>query len=150
MRITMQRLLSAMMTLLLTGLVSAMMTALIAAPAHAQAFPYKFDSAASTNATLVVAGSVQVRVIVTINTTAALYYLKLYDKVSAPVCGTDPVVFKAAVPFGASSAGSGFVVPIPDGMQFQQGLGFCLTGGLADSDATVAATGVTINFAVKH
>jgi hypothetical protein len=118
--------------------------------AQAQSFPRKFDSAASTNATLVAAGYVQVQSIVVTNTSVALYYLKLYDKVSAPVCNTDTVVFKAAVPFGASNSGGGFAVAIPDGLAFQNGLGFCLTGGLADNDNTVAATGVTINFGVKQ
>jgi hypothetical protein len=132
------------------ALAAAMIVLGLTALAPAQSVPYKFDSAASTNATLVAAGYVQVRAIIAVNTTAALYYLKLYNKVSAPVCNTDPVVFKAAVPFGASSAGGGYVVPIPDGLVFSQGLGFCLTGGIADSDTTVAATGVTINFAVKQ
>lgn len=123
---------------------------LLATPAFAQAVPVKYDSAVSTNSTLVAPGYSQLKVIVTINTTAALYYLKFYDKVTAPTCNTDTVVFKVPVPFGASSAGGGAVIPVPDGLQFFKGIGFCLTGGLADSDNTNAATGVTINLGVKQ
>ena len=92
----------------------AMLRVLIAAvlvlwPALAlgQSFPRKYDSAASTNATLVAGGYAQVRVIAVTNTVATVYYLKLYDKSTAPVCGTDVVVYKTALP-----ASTAFVVPI--------------------------------------
>jgi hypothetical protein len=118
--------------------------------AQAQSFPFKFDSAASTNATLVTAGYAQVRLIFVTNSTTALYYLKLYDTAATPVCNTGTVVFKAVVPFGSGPSGGGFMVPIPDGLAFQSGLGFCLTANAADNDNTIAATGVIINFGIKR
>jgi hypothetical protein len=118
--------------------------------AFAQSVPLKFDSAASTNSNLVVAGNVQLRLLGLFNTTTTIYWLKLYDKATAPTCNSDPVKWKVPIPFGASSAGGGAVIPIPDGLQFFSGLCFCLTGAQADSDNTNAATGLTINFGIKQ
>jgi hypothetical protein len=122
----------------------------IVSSALAQSVPVKYDSAASTNSTLVRAGAVQINLITVTNTNAAVYYLKLYDGAVAPTCGTSTVVFKVAVPLAAS--GGQLIIPITDlsGLRFFNGVGFCLTGALADNDTTVAATGVTINFGVKQ
>lgn len=119
--------------------------------AFAQALPKHYVSTASTNSTLVKVGEAHVSAIVAVNTAAAVYYLKLYDKSVAPTCNTDPVLFTVPIPFVATNAGGSVVVPIPDpgGLYFQQGLGFCITGAQADSDNTNAATGVTVSFAVK-
>ena len=120
-------------------------------PAFAQSFPRTFDSVASTNSTLVVTGNVQIRALIAANTTVVIYWLKLYDTAVAPTCGTTlPVVFKMPIPFGASNAGGGFAIPIPDGLQFKNGLGFCITANQADSDATVAATGLVVDFGIKQ
>jgi hypothetical protein len=123
-------------------------TLLLIGGAAAQSWPSKYDSTASTNATLVWAGNALLKVIVAGSTAAAVYYLKFYDKQSTPACGTDPVVFKLPVPGVAT--GTNVTIPVPDGLQFQNGIGFCLTGAAADSDTTVAATGVTISLGVKH
>ena len=133
---------------LLLGLLA---IAIFGAPAKAQvvATPYHFLSVGSTNSTLIVAGTRQIDSIAVINTTAALYYLKFYDKATAPTCGTDPVVISIPVPFGASSSGGGIVLSFPSSSRFQNGIGFCLTGGIADNDTTVAATGVVIDVWVK-
>lgn len=122
-----------------------------ALPAHAQSVPVKYDSLASTNATLVMAGTGhKITSIVALNSTVALYWLKLYDTAVAPTCGAGTPVQKYAIPFGSSNSGGGFVLPIPDGMQFFNGIGFCLTGAQADNDTTNAATGVVLNFTVKQ
>jgi hypothetical protein len=118
--------------------------------AFAQSAPLKYDSAASTNSTLVVSGSVQLRVLGLFNTTAAIYWLKLYDLAVAPTCGTSVVKWKVPIPFGAANAGGGAVMPISDGLAFANGLGFCLTGLQADNDTTVAATGLALNFGIKQ
>jgi hypothetical protein len=52
-------------------------------------------------------------------------------------------------PIPASSAGNGFVLSSISGTAFVLGFGFYVTGGLADADATNAATGVAINFTYK-
>jgi hypothetical protein len=117
--------------------------ALLSASAHAQSLPVKFISAASTNSNLVRAGRTTLHEIVTINTTTTIYYLKLYNKVTAPVCGTDTPLWTVPVPFGASNAGGG--IALPTSLFFPAGLGFCLTGAVADNDTTPAATGIVIN-----
>jgi hypothetical protein len=129
-------------------LVAVMLSLLSISLACAQSFPRKYLSAATTNSTLVNAGPTLLKYLVTVNTTAALYYLKLYNKATAPTCGTDTPLWTVPVPYGASSAGGGAVMPIPDGLQFPLGLGLCLTGGIADNDTTSAATGVAINLGI--
>jgi hypothetical protein len=129
----------------------ALCLALAPLAAAAQSRPMKFDSAASTNATEVIIGKAQIRMIALINTTTTIYYLKFYDVAAAPTCGTTtPVVWKVPVPFGTSNAGGGAIIPIPDGLDFSNGIGFCLTGSNADNDSSNAATGVTINLGVKQ
>lgn len=110
--------------------------------------PVHYLSAATNNSTNVKASAGQLYNNVTvINTTATLYYLKLYDKATAPTCGTDTPVQTYPVP--ASTSGAGVVTPINVGMAFTTGIGFCLVAGLADNDNTSAATGVAINTCYK-
>ncbi len=117
--------------------------------AYAQSAPVSYLSTASTNATLVQAGRTYVKVILPINTTTTVYYLKLYDKATAPTCGTDTPKWRIPVPYGASNSGGGISLP-NDGLQFQLGFGFCLVGGIADNDSSNAATGVTLNFGISQ
>ena len=131
---------------------------LFAAPAYAQltsvvpiagpsggATPSHFLSAANTNATNIKASQGTIYQIVAINTTVTMYYLKFYDLAVAPTCNTTPVVGTFPVPFGASNSGGGFTIPLPTGMRFTKGIGFCLTSGIADNDNGNAATGVAID-----
>lgn len=106
----------------------------------------KFLSAATTNSNLVKGGQSALYNVITINTTATIYYLKLYDKATAPTCNSDTVVASYPVPYGAASSGGGFIQPRSAAAGYNLGLGFCLTGALADNDNTSAATGVAINF----
>src|SRR6266851_4903521 len=96
------------------------------------AAPYHYLSAANTNPTSVIARRCQLEQIIAINTTATIYYLKFYDKASAPTVGTDVVAF--TVPIPGATGGAGVVIPFPKRVQFLNGLAFGLTGGLADSD----------------
>jgi hypothetical protein len=122
----------------------------VSAPALAQSAPRKYFSAASTNSTLVRTGRNLVRVLLPVNTTAVLYYLKLYDKATAPTCGTDVPVFVVPVPTtGTAGQGGGVALPMDNGLQFNNGVGFCLTSGIADNDTGVAAVGVVINIALS-
>lgn len=105
-------------------------------------------SAASTNSTSVKASAGAVYSIVAVNTTATLYYLKFYDKAAAPTCASDTVVMTIPVP--ASATGGPPVQVSPQfGIGFANGIGFCLTGGLADNDNTNAASGVAINIVYR-
>jgi hypothetical protein len=126
---------------------------LLPLPALAQGVPVKFDSTASTNPTLVRAGNALLQSIVVINTTTSVFFLKFFDTATLPTsttCGTNTVVYKIPVPFGASNAGGGVAIAYPQGMQFFNGIAFCLVGGVADSDTSNAATGVEINLTVKQ
>jgi len=115
--------------------------------AFAQSAPKHYLSAASTNCTLVQAGKVVLRNEISINTTAVIYYLKLYDKATAPVALTDIPVL--TIPVLTAAAGGSPPMFSVDGIVFLNGLGICLTGGIADNDNTVAATGVAINLGVS-
>lgn len=121
----------------------------LAAPAAAQDYTSKLNSylsTASNNSTLVYGDKALVKTVTVINTTATAYYLKLYDKRTAPTCGTDTPVYRIPVP--PQSTGGG-VVPVDLGSgEFQLGVGFCLVANLADNDNTNAATGVAINLSV--
>jgi hypothetical protein len=128
----------------------------LAGPAHAQvatigqgATPAHYFSTASTNSTLIRTGPATLYSMIVANNTVVLYYLKFYDKATQPICGTDTPVHTIPVPFGASSAGGGFISSLPVGINFNLGMGFCITGGLADNDNTNAATGVVLNVTYK-
>jgi len=109
--------------------------------------PFNYLSLASTNATSVVARSALLTLLVVVNTTAVVYYLKLYDKASAPTVGTD--VPKLTLPVPASTSGAGLIIQPDGGIQFRLGLAWALTAAAAVADVGVAATGVTINFVAR-
>lgn len=111
------------------------------------ATPVHYLSAASTNSTNVKASAGTVLSLTAINTTATIYYLKLYDKATAPTCNTDVPVHTLPVP--ASATAAGLTVNPFLGLNFSSGIGFCLTGGIADNDNANAATGVAINLGYK-
>lgn len=94
------------------------------------------SAANSTNATLVKNTNGKVFTITGYNAAAALRYLKLYNKATAPTVGTDTPVFTYALPATAA-----FQFTIPGGYQFGTGIGFALTVNAADSDTTVVAAG---------
>lgn len=94
------------------------------------ATPYKLVSAASTNATSVKASAGQIYSIAATNSNAAVRYLKLYNKASAPTVGTDTPVQVYMLP-----AGGGIALSIPVGMAFATGIAFAITSGAADSDS---------------
>lgn len=112
--------------------------------------PVHYLSAASNNATNVKPAPGALYNLIAVNTTATIYYLKLYDKATAPTCGTDiPVHTLPVPPTPASSSPAPLVLDSTVGINFNSGIGFCLTGGIADNDNTVAATGVAINFGFR-
>lgn len=102
--------------------------------------PKHYSSANTTNATSVNPAASTLRETSVLNTTATKYYLKFYDKASAPTVGTDiPVrTFEIAVT-GTT------VCSIPWGVTFNNGIAFALTSGFADTDTGAAVTGLIIN-----
>lgn len=109
-------------------------------PASAQSAPKKYLSAATTNSNLVMTGSVLLKTAVIGNSTATGYFLKLYNKATPPTCGTDTPVQTVPVP-----ANQTLPIDFGNGTIFPLGLGFCLTGAIADNDTTAAAAGVAVN-----
>ena len=106
------------------------------------------QSAASTNSTSVKGSAGMIYNITAINTTATLYYLRLYNSSSAPTCSS-ATGFIATYPIPASTSGGGVVVDTTHGIVFGTGIGFCITGGGSSTDNTNAATGVFVNILYK-
>lgn len=105
----------------------------------------KLISAASTNATSVKASAGQVFGWAIYNGNAAVRFLKLYNKASAPTVGTDVPVMVVPIPAGALAN-----VAFPHGIAFAAGIAFALTTGVADSDTgAVAANELVVNLAYK-
>jgi len=111
------------------------------------ATPYKLVSAASTNATSVKASAGQVYMITASNVNAAVRYLKLYNKASAPTVGTDVPVLTFAIP--GNTAGAGTNIPVPTvGLNFSTGIAFALTTEATDAGSTgVALSEIVVNLA---
>lgn len=94
------------------------------------------NSAASTNLTSVRATPCRLRGVFVSNTGAAARFLKLYDKASAPVPASDTPLL--VVPVGANGVVS---LHLGDGIDFNLGLAYSITGGAADTDATEVGAG---------
>lgn len=101
------------------------------------------SAAANTNPTSVKAAAGRVYKVRAHNAAAALRYLKLYDKASAPTVGTDTP--KATIALPASSSTDVDFGPL--GIPFAAGIAFALTTGVADADtgALTAADVVALN-----
>lgn len=105
-------------------------------------------AAASTNSTNVKATFGQVFALSLGSVSSSAAYLKLYDKATAPTCGTDTPVARFPIP--SLTTGGVSNVAIPYGMSFFNGIGYCLTNGIADSNSgSVAASGFTVNIWYK-
>lgn len=76
---------------------------------------------------------------------AAPAYLKLYDKATAPTCGTDTPVKRLIIPAASTAAnGEDASHPFPFGIRFELGIGYCVTTGIADNDTTAPAASTFI------
>ena len=106
----------------------------------------KMLSAATTNATSVKASAGRLYGGQIANFATSPRYLKLYNKASAPVPGTDVPVLTIVLP-GAASASTPVAVSVNQaltgdlGVLFNTGIAFALTGAVADSDTTAVAAG---------
>lgn len=113
------------------------------------ATPHKLVSAATTNATSLKASAGQVYLVVCTNVNAAVRYLKLYNKASAPTVGTDVPVQTYGIP--GNTAGAGHVIPIPAcGLEFTTGIAYALTTEATDAGSSaVAASEIVVNIGYK-
>lgn len=108
----------------------------------------KTTSAASDNATSLKASAGQIYAIQVFNVNAAVRYLKLYNKASAPTVGTDVPVKTLAIP--GNTAGAGMVLAWPQGLGFDTGIAFALTTESTDAGTTgVSADEITVNIDYK-
>jgi hypothetical protein len=137
------------MTRILAAFLAVIVSVLAAAAQSSTGGDQQFHliAANSNNSTLIAAGEHTVHGVQVSTIANAPGYLKLYDKVTAPTCGTDTPKKVIAIPAAATAAnGMANNVVISLGTQFQQGLGICVVTGIADSDNTsVAATSFNIN-----
>lgn len=95
------------------------------------------SSAASTNATLAKNAAGNLHNICCINTNAAIRYLKLYNKASAPTVGTDTPVLTLPIP-----PNNGLLdLTLSETLFFSTGIAYALTTGSADSDTGAVGAG---------
>lgn len=106
------------------------------------------SSAATTNATNCKASAGQIYGYDLVNTTATLYYLRLYNLSASPTCSS-ATGFIRTIPVPASATGAGIARDIAQGEAYGTGIGFCLTGGGSSTDNTSAATGVYVSIHFK-
>jgi len=112
----------------------------VTAPA-ATGTPYALTTAATTNANLIITGARSLTEISVFNPTAALIYVKLYNKATVPVPGTDVPLAVIPVPAnGQVSIEYGAL-----GKKFLLGLGIAVTAGPLSTDAVAVAAGALIS-----
>jgi hypothetical protein len=109
--------------------------------ANTSVVPSNATLGATTSATVVKASAGTVFGVDILNNTAAIVYLKLYDKATAPTVGTDIPVVVIAVPIGgfASHTLGGMA-----GRRFSAGISYAVTTGVADTDTAAPTAGVKL------
>lgn len=117
-------------------------------------------ASASTNSTICKASQGNVYHYRLSNTTATIYYLRMYNLAVAPTCSS-ATGFVESIPIPASTSGAGRSDGQPNGQSLTAvatastsastaaGIGFCITGGAANTDNTNAATGVFVTLEIK-
>lgn len=105
--------------------------------------PSRIISAASNNATVVKASAGVLGFVSVSNLNAAVRYLKIYDKATAPAPGSDIAKIVVAIPTGSVPVN----LALPDeGIAFAAGISFALVTGILDNDNTgVAASEILVN-----
>lgn len=99
--------------------------------------PILINSAATTNARLISPGGTTLKTLVCTNTGAAIAFVKLYNKATAPTVGTDV----PASTIGVAANGTQAINLGVDGMYFPSGLALAITLLGTDADATAVAAG---------
>ena len=128
-------------TTAVTGTVTATVTGATVNPV-VPATPYILNSAATTNANLVLTGTSGLHAFYATNTGAAAAFVKLYNKATAPTVGTDVPAMIIAVPAAVSGVPGAATLPIGfSGFRFALGLGIAITGAVADNDTTAVLAG---------
>lgn len=106
------------------------------------ATPYIVNSAASTNSALILTGTSGLQALYATNIGATAAYVKLFNKATAPVVGTDVPAVIIPVPAAVAGVpGVAQITPGFSGYRFLLGLGMAITGAAADADTTAVAAG---------
>lgn len=127
------------------AVVSMPTTAVVPSPSVSNGYPSagKLIAAAGTNATLVKNSATTVGWIAAFNFSGSIKFLKVYNKSSAPVVGTDVTVQVIPIPPGGETR----FTPGIAGLRLSAGFSLAITGGMADSDTTAVAAGdVLVNW----
>lgn len=103
------------------------------------------SAANSVNATVVKAGAGNIFRIAGYNAAAAVTYLKIYNKATAPTVGTDTPVMTIALAPQAD-----FVHEFNNGYVFTTGIGYGLTTGSGDSDTTAVAAAAVVGMCINY
>lgn len=113
------------------------------AGATSGATPHFVVAANSNNSTNLKASAGTVYSIQTSNINASTaYFIKLYDKATAPTCGTDTPVAGYVIP--PSNGGNNATIAV--GKKFTLGIGYCVVTGIANNDNTsVPAATILVN-----
>lgn len=106
-------------------------------------------SAASDNPTAVKTSAGWVGYIIVTNVNAAVRYLHLYNKASAPTLGTDTPVMTVPLPGGAT--GGGAIISMPVGIEFNVGIALAITTttGAVPASGNVAANEIAVSLGYK-
>jgi hypothetical protein len=107
-------------------------------PDWAAPFSTRRIATADTNAASVTTTPSRVYTIVTANKAAAARYLKLYDKATPPIVGTDTPKYTIPIPIG------GQVLTFPLGLKFSLGIAWAQTVSMDDSAVDALTAGDTI------
>lgn len=103
--------------------------------------PFFLNSAATTNATLVATGSTGLSSLFATNIGGTPAFIKLYNKATAPVVGTDIPVMILDLPAAGTAPGKHNLIAGRSSFRFPLGLGLAITGGFADADTVAVAAG---------
>jgi hypothetical protein len=108
----------------------------------APATPYILNSLATTNGALILTGTSGLHAFFATNTGATPAFVKLYNKATAPIVGTDVPAMIIPVPAAVSGVPGVATLPIgTNGFRFALGLGIAITGGVADGDTQAVGAG---------
>lgn len=102
------------------------------------------SAAASVNATSAKASAGTVFTISGYNAAAAVRYLKLYNKASAPTVGTDTPFVTLALP-----ATTAFNIDL-HGLQFSTGIAYGLTTGAADNNTSALTAADVVGLSITY
>lgn len=112
------------------------------ATATGAALECQIVSAASTNSTNCKASAGNWYGFDIINTTATVYYLRLYNTATGPTCSS-ATGFIRSIPIPSNATSGGGIVRIADlPVNYGTGISYCLTGGSGSTDNTNAAVGI--------